>query len=155
MRGSSGFDSGWIKSAAGPVEKASLMHEMPVTQSLLNMVLERAEGHRVTDVYLKVGRMSSIMPDSVEVFFDYLSRETLAEGAQLHFEILPLEMTCQNCGQLVPLDAYAGERPHVMMSKAFVRGCTCGSKNLRVTAGVGFELVSIDIEDSTKMVQLL
>jgi len=123
------------------------MHEMPVTQSLLNMILERAQGRRVTDVYLKVGRMSSIVPDSVEVFFDYLSRDTLAEGAQLHFEILPLEMTCLDCGQPVALDAWAGERPHVIMSKAFAQGCACGSKNLRITGGVGFELLSFDIED--------
>ena len=124
------------------------MHEMPVTQSLLNMILERAQGRRVTDVYLQVGRMSSIVPDSVEVFFDYLSRDTLAEGAQLHFEILPLEMTCLDCGQPVVLDAWTEERPHVMMSKAFGQGCVCGSKNLRITGGVGFELVSFDVEDA-------
>ncbi len=125
------------------------MHEMPVTQSLLNMVLERAQGRRVTDVYLKVGRMSSIVPDSVEVFFDYLSRDTLAEGAQLHFEILPLEMTCLACGQPVALDGWAEERPHVIMSKAFEQGCSCGSKDLRITGGVGFELVSFDVKEES------
>ena len=55
------------------------MHEMAVTQAMLNMALEHAKGHRITDIYLQVGRMSAIVPESVEVFFDYLSKDTLAE----------------------------------------------------------------------------
>ncbi len=74
------------------------MHEMPVTQGILNLALEHAGGRRVTDIYLKVGRMSPIVPDSVDLFFDYLSKDTLAEGAKLHFDMEPVEMTCQTCG---------------------------------------------------------
>jgi hydrogenase nickel incorporation protein HypA/HybF len=122
------------------------MHEMPVTQAFLKMVLEHADGHRVTDVYLQVGRMSAIVPDTVEVFFEYLSKDTLAEGAKLHFDILPVEMTCQDCGRQLDLSEWSEDAPQMVMQKAFVRGCECGSKNLRVTGGVTFGLVSIDVD---------
>ena len=121
------------------------MHEMPVTQAFLKMALEHADGRRVTNIYLQVGRMSAIVPDTVEVFFEYLSKDTLAEGARLHFEILPVEMTCQDCGRQLDLSEWNQDAPQMIMQKAFVRGCECGSKNLRVTGGVSFGLVSIDV----------
>jgi hydrogenase nickel incorporation protein HypA/HybF len=122
------------------------MHEMPVTQALLSMALDHANGHRITDVYLQVGRMSAIVPDTVEVFFEYLSKDTLAEGARLHFKILPVEMTCQECNQEQDLSDWTDQTPQVIMQQAFARGCECGSKNLRVSGGVSFGLVSIDVE---------
>ncbi len=123
------------------------MHEMPVTQGLLNMALEAAGGRRVTDIYLQVGRMAAIVPSSVEVFFDHLSRGTLAEGARLHFETMPMEMGCLDCGRPVDLSAWPDDRPQVIMARAIARGCTCGSKRLRVTGGVSFGMTRIEVED--------
>lgn len=123
------------------------MHEMPVTQGLLNMALEAADGHRVTDIYLQVGQMAAIVPASVEVFFDHLSRGTLAEGAQLHFEVMPLEMGCQDCGRAVDLGQWSDDRPHVIMARALARGCACGSKHLRVSGGVSFSMARIEVAE--------
>ena len=122
------------------------MHEMPVTQGLLNMALENAQGKRITDIYLQVGRFAAVVPDSIQLFFEYLSKGTLAEGARLHFEITPVEMTCQDCGRKADLSAWVEERPQLIMAQALTRGCVCGSKNLRVTAGVNFGMVSIQVE---------
>jgi hydrogenase nickel incorporation protein HypA/HybF len=122
------------------------MHEMAVTQALLDMALDHADGRRVTDVYIQVGRMSAIVPGSVEVFFKYLSEDTPAEGARLHFEILPIEVTCQDCDRPVDLSEWTDNAPHTVLQKAFARGCECGSKNLRVTGGVSFGLTSIDVD---------
>lgn len=124
------------------------MHEMAVTQHLMNLALEHADGHRVTDIYLEVGRMSAIVPDSVGIFFRHLSEGSMAEGAELHFKIMPMEMTCQDCGEPVDLSEWENEpRPPMVMARAIAKGCqNCGSKNLRVTGGVGFEMISIDVE---------
>lgn len=120
---------------------------MPVTQGILNMALEAAEGRRVTDIYLQVGRMAAIMPSSVEIFFDHLSKDTLAEGARLHFEVLPVEMACIDCGRPADLRQWADERPQKIMARAIARGCGCGSKRLRVTGGVSFGMVKIEVEE--------
>ena len=119
---------------------------MPVTQTMLNMALEQGKGQKITAIHLRVGRMSSIVPESVEVFFDYLSKDTLAEGAELHFEVKPIEMSCKECGRKADLSSWIEQLPHIIMMKAISRGCECGSKNLHVSGGVGFKLVSIEVE---------
>ena len=123
------------------------MHEMPVTQNLINMAIEHAQGRRITDIYLQVGQFAAVVPDSVEVFFGYLSKDTLAEGAKLHFEMIPVEMTCQDCNTKADVSEWQSERPQFIMAKAIARGCVqCGSKKLRVTNGVSFGMVSLDVE---------
>ena len=123
------------------------MHEMAVTQGLLDMALEHAGGRRITDIYLQVGQLAPVVPESVELFFDYLSKDTLAEGARLHFERVPMEMTCQACGKKADLSEWADERPQLIMANVLGRGCSCGSKNIRVTNGVSFGMVSLEVED--------
>lgn len=123
------------------------MHEMPVTQGILNMALETARGARVTDIYLRVGRMSAVVPESVEVFFDHLSKGTKADGARLHFETEPLQMACLDCGRTADLSQWVDERPHVTMGRAIAQGCPCGSKRLRVTGGVSCAMLRIEVED--------
>jgi hydrogenase nickel incorporation protein HypA/HybF len=122
------------------------MHEMPVTQGILNMALEAAAGQRVTDIYLRVGRMAAIVPGSVEVFFVHLSKGTDAEGARLHFETEPLQMGCLDCGRPSDLSAWTDQLPQIIMARAIAQGCACGSKRLRVTGGVSFSMVKIEVE---------
>ena len=122
------------------------MHEMSVTQAMLDMALKYAEGQLISDIYLQVGRMSFIVPESVEFYFEYLSQDTVAEGATLHFEAVPLEMTCLDCGRQADLSEWTDEQSRVIMVQALARGCQCGSSNLRVTGGTGFEMVSLGVE---------
>jgi hydrogenase nickel incorporation protein HypA/HybF len=122
------------------------MHEMAVTQAMLDMALEHANGQRITDIYLQVGRMSLIVPECVEFYFEYLSRGTLAEGATLHFEIVPLEMTCLDCGRQADLSDWADDPPRAIMVEALARGCQCGSNKLRVTGGTDFNMISLEVE---------
>jgi len=145
MRGWTGFARCWRKSAAA--RRSIAMHEMTVTQNLLNMALEHAQGWRVAAIHLRVGRLSPIVPGSVQVYFDFLSRDTLAEGAELRFEMQPIEITCQNCGRPVDTPDLPGESAQAAMVGAFSAGCACGSRNLRVTGGVSFEMVSIEVAE--------
>lgn len=126
------------------------MHEMVVTQGLLNLALEHADGRPITDVYLQVGRMAPVVPESVELFFNYLSKGTLAESAKLHFDISPIEMTCQDCQRPVDFTPWQDERPQIMVARALAQGCPCGSKNLRLVSGIKFGLVSIDVEEKER-----
>ncbi len=122
------------------------MHEMPITQSFLNIALEHCQGRRITDIYLQVGMMSAIVPETVDVFFEHLSKYTLAEGAKLHFTLQPIEMVCQDCGAQVDLSEWMEKPPHLIMVEAFNRGCVCGSKKLRVSDGVSFDVINIEVE---------
>jgi len=122
------------------------MHEASITQAMLDLALEHSKGHRITDIHLRVGRMSLVVPESVEFYFEYLSKGTLAEGAVLHFEAVPLEMTCPDCGQQADLSGWGDEQPRAIMVQALAQGCECGSKNLRVTGGTGFNMISLEVD---------
>ena len=119
---------------------------MSVTQEMLGLVLQYAGDRRVTAINLHLGQMASVVQESVQLYFDYLSRGTPAEGAQLNWEVVPMEITCQACGTHVDLAAWAGERPQLVLAQAIERGCPCGSRNLRVTGGAGFGVASLEVE---------
>ena len=116
------------------------MHELAVTESILEIVLRharQAEAAHVTDIYLVIGQLSSIMDDSVQFYWDIIAKDTAAEGARLHFERLPAEFLCLDCGK-----SYApGEE---------ILACPqCQSVRVKVVAGEEFQLDSIDIETAS------
>lgn len=112
------------------------MHELAVTEGLLEVALrhaEAAEAVRVTDLYLVIGRLSSIVDDSVAFYWDAVSRGTMAEGARLHFRRVPVAMRCLACDT-----AYEPGGDDL--------GCpACGGERVQVTAGEEFHLEAIDV----------
>ncbi len=113
------------------------MHELAVTQSILNIALRHADrvgATRVTDLYLVVGQLASIVDDSVQFYWDMVSADTLCAGAQLHFERVPATLACLDCGT-----AFALERELIPCP-------ACGSQRVKVTAGEEFRLDSIAVE---------
>jgi hydrogenase nickel incorporation protein HypA/HybF len=113
------------------------MHELPVAESILEMVqrhAQEADATRVTDLYLVIGKLSSIVDDSIQFYWDIISEGTLAEGAQLHFERIPAELFCLDCGSR-----------YVMADTTFA--CpSCQGTHVKVVAGDEFRLEAIDVE---------
>lgn len=110
------------------------MHELAATESLLQLALCHAEGSRVTDLYLVVGQLSSMVDNSVQFYWDIISEGTPAEGARLHFRRIPAEMRCLECGQTYGLGGDDLACPY------------CGSTQVRLASGDEFYLEAIDIE---------
>lgn len=85
------------------------MHELPVTESILCIVLDEAKAARaakVTLVELTVGRLSGIVPECVQFQFDIISRKTIAAGAALVFNRPPARMRCRQCGQTYCVEGF-------------------------------------------------
>jgi hydrogenase nickel incorporation protein HypA/HybF len=115
------------------------MHELPVTQNILRIAAEyaeKADAARVTDLYLVIGQLSSIVDDSVQFYWEIISKNTICEGATLHFERIPATLHCLDCGA-----TYTLQRE--------LRGCpACESARVQVTAGEEFRLDSIEVESA-------
>jgi len=78
------------------------MHELSITQSMLDLVLEEAKkvkAERVEKINLVIGEMSGIVDQCVEFYFDFLSKDTIADGAILSFRKVPMQVHCGNCGE--------------------------------------------------------
>jgi len=76
------------------------MHELPITEDILKVVLKHAQINRVQKViaiHLQIGKLSDLEDEWIQRYFDYLSKGTLAEGAKLKIERMPIMMQCTNC----------------------------------------------------------
>ncbi|MFC2013608.1 hydrogenase maturation nickel metallochaperone HypA [Chloroflexota bacterium] len=73
------------------------MHELSVTQSILDIALEKAEeaqASRVIRINLVIGELSSIIDDCIQFYFDFLSSDSMANGATLSFTRIPIQVCC-------------------------------------------------------------
>ena len=76
------------------------MHELGITQSILSIVLEKAnevQASRVSKINLVIGELSGIVDDCVQFYFDFLSKDTIAAQASLSFHQPPARLRCRNC----------------------------------------------------------
>jgi hydrogenase nickel incorporation protein HypA/HybF len=81
-------------------KKEISMHELPITESILKIVLKHAEINNVRKViaiHLQVGKLSDLEDDWIQRYFDYLSKGTVAEGAKLKIERTPMMVQCHAC----------------------------------------------------------
>lgn len=106
-----------------------------VTESLLEIALRHAreaEAGRITDLFLVIGELSSVIDDSVQFYWDIVSEGTAAQGATLHFRRIPAEMACQECAETYD-------------PKANLTCPACGSSNVRIVSGQEFYLEAIEV----------
>lgn len=114
------------------------MHELSVTQSILNIAIEAANeagSKRVTAIDVLVGELTGFVTDSIQFYFDLLSKDTVAEGALLRFRREPVNATCSTCGHVF--------HPEVL----FLPLCpSCGSSGVRLNGGRELRVESIEVE---------
>jgi len=113
------------------------MHELSVTESILKIVLrhaEEAQATQITDLNIVIGQLASVIDDSVQFYWDILSKDTIAEGAQLHFRRIPTLMLCLDCNhEYKPTDEEMA--------------CPlCEGIRIRILNGEEFHLDSIEIK---------
>jgi len=113
------------------------MHELAVAQNILDISIrhaQEADAKRITDINLVIGQFSSIVDDSIQFYWKIIAEGTLAEGALLHFNRIPGEMTCGNCGNTFQPSDQTFACP------------ACDSNLVQITKGNEFRVESIDVE---------
>jgi hydrogenase nickel incorporation protein HypA/HybF len=114
------------------------MHELSVTQSILDIVerhAQQAGAQRITAINLVIGELTGFVDDSIQFYFDFLSKDTPADGAQLRFERITPLVRCQACGaEFAPPDSRLWACPD------------CEALGSEVIAGKEFYVASIEIE---------
>ncbi|HEY53040.1 MAG TPA: hydrogenase maturation nickel metallochaperone HypA [Caldilineae bacterium] len=114
------------------------MHELSITQSIIDVAIEAANANnasRITDIHLVIGDLTSIVDDSVQFYFDFLSKDTLAAGATLHFQRESATATCVDCSHQWPV------------TPPLLPECpNCNSARVQITGGREFFIESIEID---------
>jgi hydrogenase nickel incorporation protein HypA/HybF len=112
------------------------MHELSITQDIVEAVCARAAGARVLRVVVVIGKLSAVLPDAVRFCFDICCEETPLAGAALEIVEPPGVVRCRTCSVEFEI-----ERP-------FAR-CACGSTELEWISGEQLLIREIELEGTT------
>ena len=110
---------------------------MSIAQSILDIVVAAAEkerARRITRINMIAGELRGIVPMQLTFCFGVLAENTIASGAHLNLEILPVEGKCRECGGIFRVVDFLYICPH------------CGSSNMEVTAGTELRVKDIEVE---------
>ncbi len=113
------------------------MHELAVTESLLAIVIQSANDNhaqKVTDIKLSIGALSSIVDDSVQFYWNHISKGTIAEEATLHFNRIPATLRCLDCDT------------EFVLEEELVPCPNCDSIHLNIVTGEEFQVDYIEIQ---------
>lgn len=119
------------------------MHEMALTRSVLDIVLEEAERHgaaEVRSVRLTIGSLRDIVEGMFDGLFAHLARGTVAEHAELVIVRTPAAVRCNACGYVF--------HPDVRRAGCSVPApaCpACGRRDFGLVSGMEFRVDRIDM----------
>lgn len=108
------------------------MHELAVTQGVVDMIAERVPDRRVTTVRLEIGRLSGVMPDAVRFCFDVVADGTGLQGAALEITEPSGRARCRACGASFDTD-------DVLVL------CDCGSADVEVLGGDQLRILNVEV----------
>jgi hydrogenase nickel incorporation protein HypA/HybF len=106
------------------------MHELAITQSVVDAVTERTGSAPVASVRVRVGRLAGVVPDAMRFCFDLVTAGTPLEGATLEFDQPAGRARCRTCGEDFAL-------------ADLVLLCPCGSADVEVLAGRELAVASV------------
>jgi hydrogenase nickel incorporation protein HypA/HybF len=109
------------------------VHELSLSNAILETALRHADGRQVTSVQMSIGAMRQVVPESLDFYFGIVTRGTLCEGARLEQE--PARLRCESCS--------AEWQPDLPI----FRCPGCGAAEVEVLSGTEFEIESIVIEE--------
>jgi hydrogenase nickel incorporation protein HypA/HybF len=108
------------------------MHELAITESLVDAVTARLPGQRVTCVRLEIGALSGVVAESVRFCFDLVTEGTCLEGAALEIAQPRAQCDCRSCGTQFEPDG-----PIAL--------CPCGSADVTVLTGQQLTITSVQV----------
>ena len=112
------------------------MHEVGLMQTALQMAFDHARNagaSRIHRMRLRVGALSGVVPEALEMAFLAATTDTPADGAEFIVEQVPVVIRCEQCGyEFCPNDV--------------VFLCSnCGALNSCVRQGRELELTSLEV----------
>ncbi len=108
------------------------MHELAITESLVECVCENVGDARVVRVALEIGRLSGVSPAAIRACFDACARGTALEAAALDVVEIAGGARCERCGAEFEISD-------------FTAMCVCGSTDLKVVRGEELRIRGVEV----------
>jgi len=114
------------------------MHEMSLTEGVVRILEDQAAEHgftRVKTVWLEIGELSTVVPESMEFCFDAVARgNPLTAEAKLEIIRVPGAAWCMDCSKPVHVTSRVDLCPD------------CGGAKLTVTSGEEMRIKEMEVE---------
>lgn len=78
-----------------------------MTQKILEIAIKYGKENnskRIVEVYLRIGELRDFVEEITQKYWDYLSEGTIAEGARIKFEEVPVSAICYGCKNIFYFD---------------------------------------------------
>lgn len=97
---------------------------------------EENNAGRIVGVCLRIGELRDFVEEITQKYWDYLSEGTIAEGAKIKFEKVPVSAICHGCKNIFYFDWR-------MVDKPFCPACE--SFDVELLSGTELEVKEISI----------
>ncbi len=116
------------------------MHELSICEGILEVAAAALGGEppplpRVTGITVRIGRLSSVVPDTLQYYFAILTPGTALDGAALIIEEVPIRGRCADCAACFEIETLSFTCPG------------CGSGFVELLSGRELEVVSLDTSE--------
>lgn len=116
------------------------MHELSICQGIVEVAAAALRGvppppPPVARVTVRIGRLTTVVPDSLRYHFDLLTPGTLLDGATLIIEEIPIRGRCADCAARFEIDSLSFTCPR------------CGSGLVELTSGRELQVVSLETRE--------
>lgn len=108
------------------------VHELAITQSIVDAVSTHAGDASVSVVRVRVGKLSGVFPHAMQFAFEVTTVGTTLQGAELVIDEQPGVGHCRDCGSDISL-------PDLILL------CPCGSADVEVISGRDLAIESIEV----------
>ena len=113
------------------------MHELSIVEGILEAVIPEVEKYNVNKVLSikrRIGELSGVVPECINYYFDIASRDTVAEGAKIVIEKVPVTIKCPDCG-------YDG-----VIKIGHFKCPECGGTGFKIISGKEYYVDSVEAE---------
>jgi hydrogenase nickel insertion protein HypA len=110
------------------------MRDFKLTQTLLALALKHVDSKQIRRVNLLIGPFCEEREKSIQFYWRDLAKGSFGEGADLHFQHVPVETKCFDCTGAFHLDEETSL-------------CTfCKNEGLQLLSGEDVRLESVEVE---------
>jgi hydrogenase nickel incorporation protein HypA/HybF len=129
------------------------MHELSISSAIVDTALRHAGGQRVTRVDVRIGALRQVVPESLDFYFEIVSRDTDCSGAALEIELVEALMGCPTCGhEWDPAPEPAAGHEAMAPVLPVFRCPACERADADVLSGDELEVESIEIAEEEQCI---
>ncbi|MGA2366576.1 MAG: hydrogenase maturation nickel metallochaperone HypA [Steroidobacteraceae bacterium] len=108
------------------------MHELGITQSIVEACNAAADGACVARVTVEIGCLCAVQADAVRFCYDLCAQGTALEGSVLDIQAVPGRGKCRDCGEEMSVENY-------------LCICACGSVDIALSGGDELRIKEMEI----------